>query len=54
MRLRGVNDSSARLVICPKCGKQLMYVSKETEGKIYPYCKVCRKNVSVNICRKPG
>lgn len=54
MDLKGVNDNSAKLIVCPNCGKHLMYVSDNAHGKIYPYCKACRKNVSVNICRRSG
>lgn len=46
-KLIGIDDKEAVKVICPKCGKVLMYVGKDASGKIYPFCKLCKKNVAV-------
>lgn len=47
--LHGVNDDKAIAIVCPKCKKVLLCVSPGANGKIYPYCKMCRTNVIVNL-----
>jgi hypothetical protein len=39
-------------IYCPECAKQgrkklLMKVDTETKGRIYPWCKVCHKNIEI-------
>lgn len=49
MNIIGIKDSDVKLVKCPICGKQLMYVNNKANGIIYPYCKACKRNVKV-VC----
>ncbi len=41
---------SARIaVVCPACGKVLLFVSAETLGTLFPYCKVCRSQKQIEL-----
>ena len=49
MRIKGVRDDRAVLITCPKCQKKLMVVHEKAAGVIYPYCKLCGVNVSIEL-----
>lgn len=51
-KLIGIDDKSAVEVKCPNCGKILQYVSTDAQGHLYPFCKMCRKNVVVYLPSK--
>lgn len=41
-------------VYCPECEKKgrkklLMKVDENANGVIYPWCKVCHKNIKINL-----
>lgn len=42
-------DRNSMKIYCPKCGKWLMSIEKNTKGMLYPFCKRCHAEVSIKV-----
>lgn len=45
---------SKKEIFCPQCAKagikrKLLEVDAHATGKIYPYCKGCKKNIEIDL-----
>jgi hypothetical protein len=46
-------DLKVKRLYCPFCRKWLLCVAPQTQGKLYPYCKRCKKEVEILISNEP-
>lgn len=48
-KLVGVTDAKAKEILCPVCKKILLFYNADAKGTIYPYCKLCKKNIAISL-----